>query len=235
MKTTLDPRLGGVLQLIAAPRHADIGSDHAQLPLALVASGRCQTVVAVELNAGPLAVARQAVREARLEGRVSVRQGDGFAPLQPGEVDSASITGMGARTILGILERAAWLPSALVLQPNAEAALLRRWAYERGYWLSDERLLPGFWNYAALRLERAPDLHPDPAYEGLPLEAALHCGPWLLRRRDTLLLAELQRQQTRLRGLLPHARPQILAEWEKVQAALAYLEQAEGIDPTRPT
>lgn len=220
----LDNRLTGVLELIRAPSHADIGSDHAQLPLALLQRGHCERVIAVELNAGPLRVTRQA---AALQSGLEVREGDGFGPIHAGEVESASITGMGARTILGILERATWLPNALVLQPNAEAGLLRRWAYQRGYWLGDERLLAGFWNYAALRLERSGQAGvPDPAYEGLPFEAALHFGPRLLRGREPLLLAELARQEGRLSALLPYARPEIVSEWQRLQAALAWLKSS---------
>ncbi len=237
--TNLDPRLQGVLHLIRADRHADIGSDHARLPLALVQSGRCKWVVAVELNPGPLEVARQNVQRAGSSQHIDVRQGDGFGPLAAGEVQSASITGMGSNTILSILQRAAWLPPALVLQPNAQAQALRHWAYQHGYHLRDERLLPGFWNYTALRLERAshpipfgdpsPASHSgpvaDPAYQGLPLAAALRWGPHLLRARHPLLRQELLRQQRRLQGLLVHQRPEVLNEWAQVNAALRWLDE----------
>lgn len=224
----LDARLQGVLGLILAGKsaqvHADIGSDHARLPLALAQSGQFARVIAVELNPGPLEVTRQALKRAGLSERVELRQGDGFGPLAAGEAQSVSLTGMGARTMLGIVQRAqsaGKLPHTLTVQPNAEAGALRRWAYGNGYWLADEQLLPGFWNYAALRLERAAG--PDPIYTHLPLEAALHFGPQLLRRRDPLLRQELQRQQERLRPLLPFARAGVLEEWERVQAALDYL------------
>lgn len=224
----LDARLQGVFRLIVAGEvqgvHADIGSDHARLPMALAQSGHFLRVIVVELNPGPLEVAREAVARARLSERVQLRQGDGFEPVQAGEVGSASMTGMGARTMLGILQRAqsaGKLPPTLTVQPNAEAGALRRWAYHSGYWLAEECLLTGFWNYAALRLERAAG--PDPAYAGLPLEAALHFGPKLLRRRDPLLRHEVQRQETRLKPLLPFARVDVLDEWERVQAALEYL------------
>ncbi|WP_278914590.1 tRNA (adenine(22)-N(1))-methyltransferase TrmK, partial [Deinococcus wulumuqiensis] len=55
---TLDARLGAVLDLIRADTHADIGTDHARLPVRLVREGRVSRCVAVELNPGPLALAR---------------------------------------------------------------------------------------------------------------------------------------------------------------------------------
>ena len=102
----LDARLQSVLGFIQSEAHADIGTDHARLPIALIASGRCARVIAVELHPGPLALAQAAVNRSRLAGQIDVRRGDGFAPILPGEVCSASLTGMGARTMLGILERA---------------------------------------------------------------------------------------------------------------------------------
>ena len=185
------------MHLIRADTHADIGTDHARLPVRLVREGRVRRCVAVELNPGPLALARRMVARARLTEQIDVRQGDGFAPVLPGELGSASITGMGAYTIRGILDRAGErLPPALVLQPNDSPLWLRLWARENGYHLRAERLLPGHWSYPVLRLERAPGA--DPAYAGLPEAAALRYGPLLLRERPPLLLERLQADVARL-------------------------------------
>ncbi|WP_291427154.1 tRNA (adenine(22)-N(1))-methyltransferase TrmK, partial [Deinococcus sp.] len=106
MPPTLDARLDAVLRLIRAESHADIGSDHAYLPLELVRSGRVRRVVVVEVNAAPFARAQQNVARAGLGAQIDVRLGNGFAPLAPGEVQSASLTGMGATTVLGVMQRA---------------------------------------------------------------------------------------------------------------------------------
>ncbi|SEJ75350.1 tRNA (adenine22-N1)-methyltransferase [Deinococcus reticulitermitis] len=193
----LDARLLAVLELIQAEAHADIGTDHARLPVRVIREGRARRCVAVELHPGPLALARRMVARVRLEESIEVRAGDGFAPLRPGEVDSASVAGMGAYTIQGILERAgAALPPALILQPNDSPRALRVWAREHGYHLRAERLCPGHWAYPVLRLERAPG--PDPAYVGLPEAAALRYGPRLLRGGSELLRGVVQADLTRL-------------------------------------
>ncbi|MGI8747352.1 MAG: class I SAM-dependent methyltransferase [Deinococcus sp.] len=149
-----DSRLAAALALIRAEVHADIGSDHAALPVALLRSGRVGRCIVVEKKAAPLEVARGTLERARLLDRAELRLGDGFAPLLAGEVESASLTGMGGRTLLGILERgAARLPQRLVLQPNDSAAGLRGWARRQGYWLTHEELVPGFWRYPLLAEE----------------------------------------------------------------------------------
>ena len=218
----LDARLHAALSLIRIEVHADIGTDHAALPLALIESGRCQRVIAVELNPGPLALARRAATSSGLAAQIEVRQGDGFAPILPGEIGSASLCGLGARTILGILERAAWLPPTLVLQPNAEPEVLRGWALESGFHLTAETLAEGFWRYPVLKFEGRSG--PDPAYLNLPHAAALRFGPHLLRRADLQLLAELERQHLRLSRLAPNGSERVQADLQIVRDALDWLQ-----------
>jgi len=218
----LDARLEAVVSLIQADVHADIGSDHAHLPLRLIREGRAGRCVVVELHPGPLALARRNVARARLEGQIDVREGDGFEPLGPGVVDSASVTGMGAGTVAGILSRAGEgrLPPALVLQPNDSPGPIRTWAREHGYHLRAERLIPGYWPYPVLRLERAEGA--DPAYRGLPLASALRYGPHLLREGSALLRRQIEADLTRL---TPLARPgrTAQAELDTARAALEVL------------
>ena len=219
---TLEPRLAAAAELIRAEVHADIGSDHAALPIFLLRSGRVRRCLMVEKTAGPLAVAQGALRRAGLTQRAELRLGDGFAPLAGTPLDSASLTGMGQRTVLGILERAGdGLPPALVLQPNDGAERLRAWAQQQGWQLTHEALTPGFWRYPVLRLERRPG--PDPAYAGLPPAAARRYGPLLLRRAHPLLLAELEAQRARLEPLARFGRAEVLTELGAVQEALAWL------------
>lgn len=220
-RPALDARLQAVLELVQADTHADIGTDHARLPVRLVREGRVRLCVAVELNPGPLALAQRMVARARLTEQIDVRQGDGFAPIAPGEVQSASVAGMGAYTIRGILERAGEsLPPALVLQPNDSPRWLRLWAEERGYHVRAERLLPGYWAYPVLRLERAEG--EDPAYAGLPRAAALRYGPLLLREGGELLRAQIAADVERLTPVAAPGREswQELAEAREALALL---------------
>jgi len=217
----LDARLEAVLELIRAEVHADIGSDHAHLPIRLLREGRAGRCVVVELNPGPLAQARRNVERARLQDRIDVREGDGFTPLAPGEVGSASMTGLGAGTMAAILRRGGdRVPPALVLQPNDSPLPLRTWAREAGYHLRAERLVPGYWPYPVLRLERAEG--PDPAYRGLPLAAALRYGPHLLREGPDLLRQQVEADIVRLTPLAAPGRT-AQTELETAQQALVVL------------
>jgi len=212
----LTPRLRAVAELIRAEAHADIGADHALLPRYLLTSGRARRVVVVEKHPGPYQRSRQALAGYPAE----VRLGNGLSALAAGEVDSLSISGMGALAMVAILgaypER---LPEQLALQPNDSAEPLRRWAIDSGHHLSCERLVQGYWRYSVLALTRRHG--PDPAYQGLPSDPALRYGPLLLAARDPLLLTELEAERVYLQALLvQHDAPAVRARLATVEAAM---------------
>ena len=97
---------------------ADIGCDHGKLSAALAGSGRCPLVLACDLRPAPLEKAR--VTCAPYGDKVQCRLGSGLDVVAPGEADDIIIAGMGAETIIEILEAAPWVFDArynLVLVP----------------------------------------------------------------------------------------------------------------------
>ncbi|WP_135229895.1 tRNA (adenine(22)-N(1))-methyltransferase TrmK [Deinococcus fonticola] len=223
MIPVLDARLAAVLKLIRAATHADIGSDHAHLPIRLVQTGRVERCVVVELNPGPLGHARTNVALAGLSDRLEVRQGNGLSPLRPGEVESASMTGMGANTIQSILKAGGErLPPALVVQPNDSPRILREWAARSGFHLVAEALAAGFWSYPVLRFEARSGA--DPVYDGVPLDAALRYGPHLLRSGDPLIRRQVLDDLARLTPLAAPGRA-AQDELNTAKTALEFLEK----------
>jgi tRNA A22 N-methylase len=77
---TLDKRLSAVAALVRqGSRLADIGTDHAYLPVHLVQSGVCPSAIASDIGAGPLDAARRTVTENGLTSEIALRLGDGLA------------------------------------------------------------------------------------------------------------------------------------------------------------
>ncbi len=140
----LDFRLQTVASLVRqGSRLADIGTDHALLPCALVQNGHCPLAIASDVRVGPCEAARRSVAAAQLEERVEVRLGDGLATVLPEEVDDIVIAGMGGETIAAILDAAPWTKEVryrLVLQPMTRAEKLRRFLYENGFSIDEERI-----------------------------------------------------------------------------------------------
>ena len=216
LESKLDRRLRRVAEAIRGRVHADIGTDHGLLPRYLLTSRRVERVIAVEKNPGPLARARRELARFQAE----VRQGDGLEPLSPGEIDSLSLTGMGARLIDSILRaQPAKVPALVVVQPNDDAHWLRTWGLETGYHLRHEELVQGTWLYEVLVFQQASG--PDPAYDGLDPEVGQRFGPHLLRRQDPLLGQRLSRDQALFAGLDTND-PAVARKRERVERALSY-------------
>lgn len=133
----LTARLRAVAELVRpGSRVADIGTDHALLPVWLLQSGRCPSAVASDIGEGPAASARHTVETAGLTARIAVRVGDGLAPVSPDEAEDIVIAGMGGETIAAILEAAPWVRDAhyhLVLQPMSKPERLRRFLFQNGF------------------------------------------------------------------------------------------------------
>lgn len=122
---------------------ADIGTDHGYLPISLVQEGRARRAIACDVNAGPLARAKEDVISSGLSCQIDLRLGGGLAPLSKGEVDGVTISGMGGLLMRDILladmEKAQAL-SWLVLQPQGHVAELRRFLSTHHFCIEKEVL-----------------------------------------------------------------------------------------------
>ncbi|TMV44597.1 tRNA (adenine-N(1))-methyltransferase [Paenibacillus mesophilus] len=140
---------------------ADIGSDHALLPVYLAERGRVSFAVAGEINAGPRDAAQKQVKEAGLSSVISVRLGDGLAVIEPNEIDVVTIAGMGGSLISHILEEGRSKlagVSKLILQPNVGEDQMRRWLLASHWVLEDETVLEEDGKYyEVLCAGRSPD------------------------------------------------------------------------------
>lgn len=140
----LTPRL----QLLAdwvpqGARLADVGTDHAYLPVWLSLHGRVSCAIASDLRKGPLERARLTGRTYGAE-HIDYRLCSGLADIQPHEVDTIAIAGMGGETIASILADAPWTGDGrhtLLLQPMTRSAQLRRFLMENGYVITREALV----------------------------------------------------------------------------------------------
>ena len=123
---------------------ADIGTDHAYLPIAAIEQKICKSAIACDLHPGPLKIAKENISKAGFASHIQTRLGDGLKPISPGEADCIVITGMGGMRIWGILMdgmEQAQLAKRLVLQPQHDIVLLRKNLHKAGFEIQDERLV----------------------------------------------------------------------------------------------
>ena len=115
---------------------ADVGTDHAYLPLFLLESGRIKTAVCADINKGPLKTAKKNIDEAGLSDRVKLVLTDGAEGLSEFGITDYAICGMGGELIADIIKRSPHLAKKgirLILGPMSKQAHLRRYLAERGF------------------------------------------------------------------------------------------------------
>lgn len=126
-------------------RFADIGTDHAYLPIFLINNGSIHSAIAADINKGPLDKALENIKKYSLEDKVSTVLCDGLTKIDPTLVDDIAIFGMGGELIVKIIDEASWLRDVcadkrLILQPMTHPEKLREYLSENGYRIIGETL-----------------------------------------------------------------------------------------------
>lgn len=115
---------------------ADIGTDHAYLPLFLLSEGRITYAFASDVNEGPLASARKNAEDCGLTDKMSFILTDGAAALSGKGITDYTVCGMGGELIADIIDRAPHLSDGtvrLILQPMSRQEKLRAYLYSHGF------------------------------------------------------------------------------------------------------
>lgn len=140
----LTPRLRTIMaQVPEGTRLADIGTDHALIPAALLRNGKITAAIASDIRQGPLESAARTAQQFGLEDRISLRLGAGLCTVQPEDADTIVIAGMGGETIAQILEDDPWALDGthlLLLQPMTAQPFLRQYLAAHGGSIEKESL-----------------------------------------------------------------------------------------------
>ncbi len=121
---------------------ADVGTDHAYLPIYLVTAGVAERAVASDINAGPLSRAEANVQRFGLSEKIALRLTPGLVGIDVFAPTDILICGMGGELIASILEAAEFVRSPdvrLILQPMTSVRELRLWLAANGFAVTEER------------------------------------------------------------------------------------------------
>ena len=197
MQSKLDERLmSAVPYLTRGGRIADVGTDHAYLPIYLLERGISSFAVASDLRKGPLERARQNVEAAGLAERIELVLCDGLSKIEPYAPDDILLFGMGGELIVSILAAAPWVQNGsigLVLQPMSHPEILRSYLLEQGFAILGESLSFADRIYQTIYARYGEDTKPTP-YTKVELLVGRHnlagssplLRPLLLREIDIL-------------------------------------------------
>jgi len=144
MKLPLSNRLLACCQFVhPGDRVADIGCDHGYLSIHLLKNGIASSVIAADINDGPLQSAMRNVRKFGVTEKINFYLSDGFRNI-PRDFDCAVCAGMGADTMMSIIHHAShWLKNSkyrLILQCQSKRPELRQWLYDEGFRINRETL-----------------------------------------------------------------------------------------------
>lgn len=171
---------------------ADIGTDHAYLPVYLLQEGKIASAIAGDIAQGPCKAAENTIAMYNMRNKIQVRLGSGLSVLSPNEVNCISIAGMGGSTMVEILSadmEIAKSAERLILQPQTGAAGLRKWLLANGWEFIKEKLV---WEnkrlYEIIAAEKVQ--MPNREYSAAELEI----GPRLLDSKHPLLKDQFAKQ-----------------------------------------
>ena len=169
---------------------ADVGTDHAYLPIYLYTKGIIRGAVVSDINEGPIERAARNIREFSCEGKIIPVLCDGLSKIKEYSPDTVFILGMGGELIVNIISSAEWLKqngTRLVMQPMTHSEILRKFLLSGGFEIFDEAIVEDSKIYQIIVAK----------YTGVVSNAdklELRFGKINLQRREGILLDALKRE-----------------------------------------
>ena len=189
MKIPLSNRLLTCCSFVnSGDRVADIGCDHGYLGIHLLKEHIADSIIASDVNEGPLYSAMRNAAKFGVKDKMSFYLSDGVRNI-PRDFDCLVCAGMGADTMMSILDAAPWLQDPryrLILQCQSKRPELRRYLYEHGFSILQETLAQdGKFIYPVMEVVYNPAVPLSPAQ--------YHITPALLESRSALMPAFMDR------------------------------------------
>ena len=191
----LSKRLKAVASLVT-PSHAvaDVGCDHGYIPIYLIQEGIAQKAIAMDVNVGPLEVAKENIEAHQCSAGIETRLSDGVNALAPHEVKTVVIAGMGGNLVMKILaEGQATLTTVreLILQPQSEIAEVRKFLQAKGYSIVAEDMICEDGKYYPMMKVKLGEMN-------LTREIDFIYGAFLLKEKNPILKQFLEKEKETL-------------------------------------
>ena len=227
----LSQRLQAVANLVGETGVvADIGTDHGYIPVYLVLAGKAEKAIAMDVNQGPLQRALEHIRQYHLQEQIEIRLSDGVKELQPKEVQTIVIAGMGGALMMRILTEGAdvaHMAKRLVLQPQSELSAFRHFLADQGYKILEEDMVHEDGKFYSMMAASWAGEHGDGTVQ--MAEPEYKYGPLLLADRHPILRQYLLQQRGMKRRILDHlqknARQDVSGRREQLLQDLQEIEE----------
>ncbi|WP_392449804.1 tRNA (adenine(22)-N(1))-methyltransferase [Staphylococcus massiliensis] len=219
----INQRLKRVSTYVTGDTLADIGSDHAYLPIYLIQNQHIKRAIAGEVIHGPLKAVEDNIASYGLTSSISARLGNGLAVIDPSDdVDCITICGMGGPLIADILNNGASKlvnHPRLVLQSNIQSEPIRRTLNELNYKIVAEALVEEKGHiYEIIVADQGEMTLSDEAYK---------FGPELLQEKDALFYKKWERELQALKRI--QAQLNEASHQERLAEITAQIKQLEEV------
>lgn len=169
MKIPLSGRLLGCAKYIHnGDRVADVGCDHGYLGIYLLEHHIASSIIAADINPMPLQSAKANAEKYGYSDKMSFYLSNGVQCI-PHNFDVLVCAGMGADTMISILQSAPWLKASqyrMVLQCQSKTPLLRKYLSDNGWCITEESVIrDGRFLYTVMQVLWQPDSAPLSAAE----------------------------------------------------------------------
>ncbi len=122
---------------------ADVGTDHAYIPIYLTQIGKISKAIATDINEGPILRAKENIAFFSYQDKIEAYIADGLEGIERHSPDDILICGMGGELIAEILEGCKYIKNErvnLILQPMTSILELRTYL-QNGFLIYDEEVV----------------------------------------------------------------------------------------------
>lgn len=194
---------------------ADIGTDHALLPINAVTLGYVTSAQAIDNKQGPFIIAYSNVLKYELNNRVEVILGNGLEKIDD-DVDVVVISGLGGSLVSDILNQGNIRNvKRFILQPNNDSNLVREAIVNIGFHIIDELVLSDN--------RKTYDLIVADIGAAKYSKIELQFGPINLKEKPFFFIQRIEKEIAKLNKVLPHITTQ--SRLEEIKARLELLKE----------
>ena len=178
---------------------ADIGTDHAHIPIYLIENKIISKVYACDINSGPLEKAKENIESFGVKESIVLRLSNGLDKMSNDEVDTIIIAGMGGELIVDILERGRRFfdkKNTFVLSPHTKIDEVRSYLLKNGFEIVREDMCIDEGKFYTVM---------EAIYTGsntIYNDKELLYGRYLIKNKNTILIKFLKKEKTKYLNII---------------------------------
>jgi tRNA (adenine22-N1)-methyltransferase len=196
----LTPRLFAIAKMVDIEDVvADIGTDHAYLPIYLAKDNKAKKIYACDINEKPLEVAKHNINSFDVKDKIELILSDGISWLKhrPAiHINECIIAGLGSNTMLDILKNDSDQIDCYILASQTSFDSIREWVKKNKYFIEQETIvLDNEILYEVIKVNK---------FAGTKVKNKLDIlfGPILRKEINQLFLDKWVSEEAKLRNLL---------------------------------